>query len=87
MGTGAVVSVILKGLKDNSTPKLDEIAAAVYHAMWCPSNICQLDFAVFGREILVETKFRRRSTMFLSIVSMVRMRSLEIEVRVQNPIY
>jgi hypothetical protein len=82
MGTGAVVNVIVKGLKDNSKPKLDEIAAAVYHAMWCPNNIRQLDFAVFGRRVLVETKFRRRSTMFLSILSMVRM-SLEIEVRVQ----
>jgi Lycopene cyclase protein. len=56
MGAGAVAKVIAEGLKgdDSTQPNLDRIAATAYHAMWCPSNISQQNFAVFGGEFLMK---------------------------------
>ena len=54
MGATDVASVILRELKQSSTPNLDRIAAMSYDALWSPDNIRQRNFAVFGGEYLMK---------------------------------
>lgn len=54
MGATDMANVILRELKQSSTPNLDRVSALSYNALWTPDNIRQRNFAVFGGEYLMK---------------------------------